>query len=139
MQPSLKSVLKALTPVMALPALIGSCDGANEASSHRRASADTAFVHNIRPRVQDTLVPREVFRIGTRDGPLEYTFGTIVAFTVAPSGHVYVQDVRSAVREFDETGAFVRYVARRGRGPGEVTTLNGLSASDDGRIAFSMT
>jgi hypothetical protein len=116
--------------------VIVSCRGPQDVSSSQWISGDTLFVHNATPIVPDTLVPREVLRIGKRDGPPEYTFATIHAYTVSPAGHVYVQDVGSGVREFDRTGTFVRYLARRGRGPGEVSTINGITTSSDGRVAF---
>ncbi|MEK9499794.1 6-bladed beta-propeller [Gaopeijia maritima] len=103
-------------------------------SSSRRQSGDTTFVYSAAPQ-RDTATLREVLRIGDAEGPDEYLFTEISNFAIGPDGDVFVADYDGGVRQFSPAGAFVRHVARNGRGPGEVTYITSMDASADGRLA----
>jgi hypothetical protein len=80
-----------------------------------------------------TLVPE--VRIGELEGPDEYTFGGVGALEAAPQGGVYVWDeVAKSLRQYDDSGTFVRQIARRGGGPGEYEAANDLAILPDGRL-----
>jgi hypothetical protein len=72
---------------------------------------------------------RESGRIGTLDGPVEYTFGAISAFTVGPGGEVYIAEARGEIRHYNRDGEFVRRIARQGAGPGEVRSVIAMAVS----------
>lgn len=96
---------------------------------------DTLLVSSPAPRISDTLIPREVARIGLSDGPLEYIFNQIFSFTVSPSGEVLVHDEGEGIRRFDPQGGYLGHLARQGEGPAEVRYVRGLSASRSGTVA----
>lgn len=78
----------------------------------------------------------ELGRIGTLDGPPEYSFTEINSFAVTESGTVYVDDAHeSTIREFGADGQFVRWIGREGEGPGEFRSIAGVSVLPDGRLA----
>ena len=53
---------------------------------------------------------------------------------VDAKGHIFVADPKeNKIIEFDDKGAFVRYVANPGQGPGELTALNSFQILADGR------
>lgn len=78
---------------------------------------------------------RELFRIGTIDGPEEYTFGEIATFTVGPSAEIYIAEMRGGIRKFDADGEFVQRIAADGEGPGEVDYVVGMAVSKGGELA----
>jgi hypothetical protein len=96
--------------------------------------ADTVFVHNRVPERSDTARLREVLRIGQRDGPPEYAFQSINAFTVDDASNIYIAEPSGPVRMYDAGGRFVMLVARQGGGPGEVAYPIGLVVTADGRL-----
>jgi hypothetical protein len=104
-----------------------------ETPANRRVG-DTTFVTNRAPAFADTATLRIVMRIGRIDGPDEYAFRHVEALAVSAAGHVYVADLGGPVREYDTAGVYVRTVARYGRGPGEVTGVGGMVATQDGRL-----
>ena len=59
-------------PALLLPALAAACGHGEEPTARRSRLGDTLVVENEVPLVADTLVLREVGRIGRTDGPLEY-------------------------------------------------------------------
>ena len=59
-------------------------------------------------------------------------FGDIRGIQVASDGTIYVLDFQAAeVRVFDSDGQYLRTIARRGEGPGEITEANGIILSGD--------
>lgn len=75
----------------------------------------------------------EVLRIGGDDGP--YLFADIRGVAPGANGSVLVLEFRSQeIRLFDSQGKFVKLVARRGKGPGEISNANGLVAAPNGEI-----
>ena len=118
--------------VMILTTLVsGGCDGRTPDSP--RQLGDTAFVFSSAP-VQGTATLREVSRIGMIEGPPEYLLGEVLTFTVGPDGSLFVAD-RGTLRHYDADGTYVRTIARRGEGPGEMTSVGGLDISADGLVA----
>ena len=79
----------------------------------------------------------EEIRIGSLDGPAEYSFSDINSIAVSQSGSVYVDDTHPAsIREFGPGGQFVRWIGREGEGPGEFRSIAGVSVLPDGRLAL---
>ena len=76
----------------------------------------------------------ENLRIGSEeDGP--YLFTQIRGVAVGERGSIFVLDFRSQeIRLFDSQGKFVKRVARKGAGPGEIANANGLLTGADGRV-----
>jgi hypothetical protein len=76
----------------------------------------------------------ETLRIGGPDeGP--YLFTDIRGIAPALNGSVFVLDFRAQeIRLFDSQGRFVKRVARRGNGPGEIANANGLLTAPNGEI-----
>lgn len=77
----------------------------------------------------------EELRVGGIDGPEEYTFGSVTTLAPAPDGSVVVADGQvPVIRRYDAAGQFIADVGRRGEGPGEYLSLDGLAALEDGRL-----
>ena len=59
-------------------------------------------------------------------------FGDIRGVQAASDGTIYVLDYQSTeVRAYDPEGRYLRTVARKGEGPGEITEANGILLSGD--------
>ena len=66
-------------------------------------------------------------RLGAVDGDPHYIFGDVRGIEAGRDGTIYVLDYQaSEVRAFDREGRFLRTVATRGEGPGEITEANGM-------------
>jgi hypothetical protein len=77
----------------------------------------------------------EELRIGRVDGTGPDVFGGIDAVGVSPVGEIHVIDGQAQeVRVFDERGAHLRTLGRRGGGPGEFNGAYGLSWDGDGNL-----
>lgn len=98
-----------------------------------RQVGDTTFVFSSAPE-RGTASLREVSRIGMVEGPPEYLLGASPTFTVGPDGSLFVAD-RGTLRHYDADGTYVRTIARRGEGPGEMTSVGGIDISADGLVA----
>lgn len=83
---------------------------------------------------QERWTLRETLRIGGEDeGP--YLFSDIRGVAVGSGGTIFVLDFKAQeIRLFDAQGKFVKRVARRGAGPGEIQNANGLLTAPDGRV-----
>ena len=81
---------------------------------------------------QSTVV--ETLRIGGPDeGP--YLFSDIRGLAPGANGSVLVLEYKvQEIRLFDSRGRFVKRVARRGSGPGEIADANGLLVAPNGEI-----
>lgn len=101
--------------------------------SSTRQLGDTTFVFSS-AALRGTATLREVSRIGMIDGPPEYLLGMAPTFTVGSDGSLFVAD-RGTLRRYDADGRYVRTIARRGEGPGEMTSVGGLDISADGLVA----
>lgn len=118
-----------------------------------RAVASAVLLASATPAAaQDTLVVRandppiwgesvrlvEELRIGRLDGAPEYTFGRIGrgGVVVLDNGEIWVTDQQvPAIRRFAPGGAYVGDVGRRGEGPGEFQSIEGLDILPNGRVA----
>lgn len=68
--------------------------------------------------------PSVGLRLGGADAEGATSFVGVSAVSVGPAGAIYVlDDGRADVTVFDESGAFVRTIGRRGEGPGEFATV----------------
>lgn len=66
-------------------------------------------------------------RLGTVEGDPNLIFGDVRSVEAGRDGTIYVLDYQaSEIRAFDSTGTFLRTVASRGEGPGEITEANGM-------------
>lgn len=78
----------------------------------------------------DTIRMHEELRIGRLDGPDEYTFSFITWTLPTENGGVILYDLESSdgsgergrIRQFDESGRFIRYIGGPGAGPGEYSS-----------------
>ena len=72
-------------------------------------------------------------RLGSADGTdPNVTFAAIRGIQAAADGTIYVLDQQaSEVRVFDSGGGYLRTIARRGEGPGEIGQANGILLSGD--------
>jgi hypothetical protein len=65
--------------------------------------------------------------LGEVEGDPNFIFGNVRGIEAGLDGTVYVLDYQAAeVRAFDAEGRFLRKVATRGKGPGEITEANGM-------------
>ena len=122
--------------VVLMTVVAGGCsDGTPDSSrpDSSRQLGDTTFVFSSSP-LRGTASLREVSRIGMIDGPPEYLLGAVPMFTVGPDGSLFIAD-RGTLRLYDAAGTYVRTIARRGEGPGEMTYVTGLDVSMDGLVA----
>ena len=96
-----------------------------------------ACAHEQRPASDARIVELEMdLRIGSVYGAEETQFGDISALAVDDAGSVYVGDrINYEVRKFDQNGAFVMSLGRRGSGPGEFSNVSGVAVLEDGRVA----
>ena len=96
--------------------------------------------------VEDVFSLEEELSIGEAEGREEYMFSQARSIAVDEKGRIYVLDSRDAhVRVFDKDGLYIRTIARKGEGPGElkfplimlITNQNELVVEDFGsRLAF---
>lgn len=77
----------------------------------------------------------EEIRIGRLEGPEEYIFGRLGAIAPAPDRSVYVAEAQLAeIRHLDGEGTCIGSFGRKGEGPGEFASIDGLAVLSDGRI-----
>jgi hypothetical protein len=103
----------------------------------RSASAATIVGLTIVPRVastpaQWTLV--EELRIGAAETEAT-TFTDVRGVAVGTNGQIFVLEFRTQeIRAFDANGKFIKNIARKGAGPGEIASANGLVVGPNGTI-----
>jgi hypothetical protein len=68
----------------------------------------------------DTILPRTEAVWGTLDGDDDLVFTHILSFAVDDQGRLFVHDLGQDIRVYASDGSYLRTLARRGRGPGEV-------------------
>ena len=100
---------------------------------------DTVVVRTLAGSVwgADATLEPEV-SIGELDGPEEYLFGRVSSIAVDDDHNVYVLDGQAQeVLQYDALGNYVRTVARRGEGPGELALAYQLAVLPDGRLVVA--
>lgn len=111
------------------------CAG-DAADAHVAAVRDTLPNGAVRVRYAalDTLpAPIEPdLRLGAVEGDPHFVFGDVRSVEAGSDGTLYVLDVQaSEVRAFDAAGQYLRTVATRGQGPGEISGANGMQLVGD--------
>lgn len=82
----------------------------------------------------DAILAPEV-SIGEVDGPEEYLFGAVSSIAVDDERNVYVLDWQGQeILQYDAFGNYVRRLARRGEGPGELAVADQMAFLPDGRL-----
>jgi hypothetical protein len=78
----------------------------------------------------------EELRIGVDEGDPNLQFGRVMGLDVDDSGQIHILDSQAShIRSFSPEGAYVRTIARRGGGPGELSQgAQGLFVSSDQAI-----
>ncbi len=104
---------------------------------------DSAGVRIVRYGSRSPLPPawtvdqRPFLEIGGVRGEGPYLFSRISSVVRLSDGSIVVADRDTPeLRVFGSTGRFLRSIGRRGRGPGEFTTLDSLAAHHDTLVAF---
>jgi hypothetical protein len=81
------------------------------------------------------LVPEK--RIGAAEGDDTVTFGRIEHIAVTSDNRVFVFDGQGpSLKLFDSSGALVRFVGRKGGGPGEFEQVTGIGLLPNGTLAM---
>jgi len=89
------------------------------------------------PAIDDTVPEVTEAQVDLQFGDLDgddpnLIFGDIRGVQAASDGTIYVLDYQATeVRAYDPDGRYLRTVARRGEGPGEITEANGILLSGD--------
>ncbi|HUE96169.1 MAG TPA: 6-bladed beta-propeller, partial [Longimicrobiaceae bacterium] len=77
----------------------------------------------------------EELRIGSAMGAGPDAFGDVIDIEVDPLGRIYVLDEQAQeIRVFDADGGYVRTLARRGAGPGEIENARGMAFDNAGSL-----
>ena len=100
---------------------------------------DTVVVRTLAGSVWggDATLEPEV-SIGELDGPEEYLFGSVSSIAVDDDHNVYVLDGQAdQILQYDALGDYVRTVARRGEGPGELDRADQVAFLPDGRLVVT--
>ena len=101
------------------------------------AYQDTLLVPADKAPAWGSVPPRELYVIGSLDGPPPLTFGLITDADVSPDGTLYVVDFQvPAVRRYGPDGTYLSDLGRVGQGPGEYLQILGLEILPDGRPAL---
>mgnify|MGYP006278117427 CR=1 FL=1 len=86
-------------------------------------------------RTEDIRTVSIVDSIGVELGDSNYVLGAIESVCFGPLGNIHALDlVRGSVMVYDPDGDYVRRVARKGEGPGEITFPLDMTVLNDGRI-----
>jgi len=87
-----------------------------------------------------TLQLVTVDSIGIETGDSNYVMGGIEGVAFGPDGNIAVLDCgRSTVRIYSPDGEYLRHIARRGNGPGEIQNVTFMAISDSGHVHLSGT
>ena len=126
--------VRSLAPalLLALASILPGCEpagrevGPGEPVRETLANGVTLVRYGSLPEpTAEPLVPDLVLGTGTEDP--DYLFGDVRGIDADHEGTIYVLDYQiSEVRAYDRDGRFVRTVAGRGEGPGEISEANGM-------------
>lgn len=91
---------------------------------------DLPAIDSAGPEITEATM---ALRFGSRDGTdPTLAFSDIRGIDADSDGNIFVLDQQAAeVRAFDPEGRYLRTIARRGRGPGEIMEANGILLSGD--------
>ena len=108
----------------------------NQADIVTDTIGDTIVVRTFAGSVwgADATLEPEV-SIGELEGPEEYLFGRVSSIAVDDDQNVYVLDWQAQeLFQYDARGDYVRTLARRGEGPGELADADQMAFLPDGRL-----
>ena len=112
--------------------LLAACSPGQSSNLERAVSRDTlpngtVVVHYGELPMGEVALAETDLSIGEVEGDPNFIFGSVRSIDAGLDGTIYVLDYQAAeVRAFDAGGRFVRKVANRGAGPGEITEANGM-------------
>lgn len=89
-----------------------------------------------------TLAFEEDLRFGAEEDGDEYLWASpLTDLAVDAKGHIFIGDPKTnEIREFDSKGAFIRLIAGKGMGPGELQALRTIQfLKDDRLVVFEQT
>lgn len=90
------------------------------------------------PGSEDIRTVRIVDSIGVELGDSNYVLGAIESLCFGPRGNIHALDlVRGSVMIYTSEGTYVKRVARKGEGPGEITFPLDMTVLNDGRIMIT--
>lgn len=139
--PARRGLLPALLP-LALALLVPACTSGESAPDGVDVRVDTLpggvlRVVNVPPPegLEPTWVGEPGVRIGSLEGEGPTTFGEVRDIGVLLDGRIVVLESQAQeLRLFGADGTFLRELARKGQGPGELQSANGLEVGPDGLI-----
>lgn len=125
-----------------LPAMLLSLTacGTGDAASTAQPTRETlpngavAIRYPSLPPTPDSLLHPSL-TVGVMDGDPHFIFGDIRSLEADSAGTVYVLDHQSSeIRAFGPSGNYLRSLTRKGSGPGELMTANGIQMTDRGTL-----
>lgn len=121
---------------VAVPLIIAACAPRDsqpaEGASRDTLPDGTVVVHYAALPDDDIPVIEQDLVLPDASGDPERLFGDIRGIEATSDGTIYVLDYQGPeIWAFDETGAFVRTVASKGEGPGELSEANGMILAGD--------
>ena len=128
-----------LTALLATAACSG---GSRDATAPWRTtfdSTDDTVIARTRGEVSNAADRRLVLeqRIGEAEGSDTVTFGRIQEIAVTRDNRVFVYDGQGpSLKLFDSTGKLLRFVGRKGGGPGEFEQVTGMGIMPNGSLAM---
>ena len=126
--------------VLAVATALASCESKSEAGEPTRETlpgggvlvrySGLPAIDSVGPEITDVEID---LRFGSREGDdPNLLFGDIRGIQAATDGTIYVLDFTATeVRAYDPDGQYLRTVARRGEGPGEISAANGIFLAGD--------
>jgi hypothetical protein len=124
-------------PFLLCCALAALSCGGTDTSARPAAARDTlpdgrvAVRYDALPDRADVRVDAEL-RVGAMEGDPAYVFGDVRSMEADAEGVIYVLDYQaSEIRSFDPDGVYLRTIAAKGEGPGEILQANGMILMGD--------
>lgn len=118
--------MKHMIVMMILLAVLVSCGGEGTEEAGGAAAS---------PEARSVAI---VDSIGVEFGDSNYVLGAVERLCYGPEGNLYVFDlVRGSAMVYSPEGSFVRSIARRGEGPGEIVFPLDMTVLNDGRVMIT--
>lgn len=116
-------------------AVAGCSNDGGDTSVRRWTVGDTLVVENSAPihSARGRLVP--VARYGAFEDAGPAALARVYSLAVSPNGDVILYDNEQGIKRFDVGGDFKNWVAKAGKGPGEVGYAPALAVAPNGGIA----